>query len=327
MFKTIKDIHKNLELFKPIPVEKLNMFMISKDGLLYNTLSKKFLKPHLHKNTKLFSIHLFESQYQIKHLLYITFVNPEYDFEELTNVKSKFMINIKNTNDNLPYINFNVEDLELITKSDKIKMQKRNNRIINKYDNNKQFIQSYNDIEDIKKEFNIKYNKYITLACGKNKNKLYNNYYFRYDDDDEIKNPDIIGSFDKMNINEELNEETKQEIDLKPEEWKRLSSSDNEYYQKYEISNYGRFRNYDDKKNLKLQNYSGYLYANVGTNNKKVKKIRVNILVAKYFLTKPDKYDEYDINDLVVDHIDGNKLNNYFENLQYLTYSENKSKG
>ncbi len=329
MFKTIKDIHKNLELFKPIPVEKLNMFMISKDGLLYNTLSKKFLKPHLHKNTKLFSIHLFESQYQIKHLLYITFVNPEYDFEGLTNVKSKFMINIKNTNDNLPYINFNVEDLELITKSDKIKKQERNNRIINKYDNNKQFIQSYNDIEDIKKEFNIKYNKYITLACGKNKNKLYNNYYFRYDDDDEIKNPDIIGSFNKININEELNEETKQEIDLKPEEWKRLLSDDeyNEYYQNYEISNYGNFRNYNNKQINKLHKNCGYLYASINiynptTNNKKVKKIRVNILVAKYFLTQPETYDK-----LVVDHIDGNKLNNYFENLQYLTYSENKSKG
>jgi len=334
MFKYIRDNHTNLSLFTDIPVNNFNNYMISKVGLIYNKINKQFYKPHYHKNTKIYLIKLNEFQYQLKHLLYITYINPEYDFKELTNVKSKFMINIKKTNNNLPYINFEVEDLELITKSDKIKMQSRNNRIINKYDNNRNFIKSYDNIEDIRKELNIKYNKYITLACGKNKDKLYNNYYFRYDNDDEIKNPEIIGLSEQSNNIEESKEEFKQEIELKPEDWKQLNTNDenNIYYNNYEISNHGRFRNFNTKKILKPHVSGNYLYANINIynpekNKKEVKKNRINILVAKYFLTKPEKYNNYNIEDLVVDHIDGNKNNNYFKNLQYLTIGENTSKG
>ena len=334
MIKNIDKHDKNLTLFTDIAVEKLNNYMISKSGIIYNKATKKYLKPIFHKNTKIFNVHLYESQYQLKHLLYITYINSEYDFDELTNVKSKFMINIKKTNDNLPYINFEVDDLELITKSEKIKMQSRNNRIINKYDNNKNFIKSYDNIEDIRKELDIKYNKYITLACGKNKHKLYNNYYFRYDEDDEIKNPNIIGLSEQNNVVEESKEEITHNIELKPEDWKQLNTNDdnNIYYINYEISNHGRFRNFNSKKILKPHVSGNYLYANINiynpeNNKKEVKKIRINILVAQYFLSKPAKYNGYDINELVVDHIDGNKKNNYFENLQYLTNAENIVKG
>lgn len=323
--------YPELDEFTTIPVESFENYLISKCGLFYNKKTKNYLTPTYHSNTHLYIIKINKIQYQVKHLLYITYVNPEYDFNELKNVKSKFMINIKKTNNDLPYINFEVDDLELITKSDKNRAQGRFNRIINKYNNQKVFIQSYDNTADICKEFGIKHNKFITLACGKNKNKLYRNYYFRYNDNDEIKNPNIIGSFDEMNINEE----SKQEIELKSEEWKQLSSNDDndEYYKIYEISNHGRFKNRNTKKILKLQNQNGYLHANINIynpekNKKVVKKIRVNILVAKYFLTIPEQYlDKYNPDELVVDHIDKNKENNYFENLQYLSNSENVKRG
>lgn len=246
------------------------------------------------------------------------------------------MINVKNINNNLPYINFTIDDLELITKSEKNKLQARNNRIINKYNDKKEFIKSYDNIEDIREELNIKYNKYITLACGKNKHKLYNNYYFRYDDDDEINNPEIIGSFENLNIQEDTIENESKEIhNFKQEEWKQLSTNDddNNYYKNYEISNYGQFRNFNTKKILKLHISGGYKYANINIynptkNKKEVKKIRINRLVAEYFVQIPDEYlEKYELYDLVIDHIDGNKHNNYFENLQYLTNSENIKKG
>jgi hypothetical protein len=320
MNTVIKQEDKNLNDFKPILIEELNNYLISKNGLIYNKNNKKYLKPYLHKNTLHYNIKLKDSQYQTKHLLYFTFIDNTIDFDELRNVKSKFTINVKNINNDLPYINFTIDDLELITKSEKNKLQFRNNRIINKYDINKQFIKSYDNIDDIREELNIKYNKYITLACNKSKDKPYHNYYFRYNDEDDIKNPEL------KTINEELtnNEIIGSNENLEPEIWKRLT--ENEYYENYEISNHGRFRNYNNKKILKPHVSGNYLYANINIyntlkNKKEVKKIRINILVAKYFINKND------IENLVVDHIDGNKQNNYYKNLQYLTVSENNIKG
>jgi hypothetical protein len=196
--------YKDLNLFTEIAVEKLCNFKISKSGIIYNKTTNNYLKPHFHKNTQLFTVHLYESHYQLKHLLYITFINNECNFDE-----------------------------------------------------------------------------------------------------------------------------------LRPEEWKQLSSNDDndEYYKIYEISNHGRFKNRNTKKILKLHNQNDYLHANVNIynpekNKKEVKKIRVNILVAKYFLTVSEKYlDKYNLDELVVDHIDKNKENNYFENLQYLSNSENVKRG
>ena len=113
---------KDLSKFKQIPIDEISNYLISKDGIIYNKLTKNFLKPHFHKNVKNYKINLNESQYQVRHLLYITFIDNSFDINELRDVKSKYMINIKNTNDNLPYINFTIDDLELITKSEKLKL-------------------------------------------------------------------------------------------------------------------------------------------------------------------------------------------------------------
>jgi hypothetical protein len=314
-----EDEEYNLNLFKKIASPELEEYLISKTGLIYNTKTKGFKKPYYHININSYVVHLHNKQYQLKHLLYITFIDSTHNIDELRNVKSKFMLNIKQTHDNLPYINFKLEDLELISKSDKLKLQARNNRIINKYDDNKKFIQSYNNIEDIRSEFNTKYNKYITLACSKNKNKLYNGYYFRYDDDDEIKNPELVINSESIGAN--------QTIDYLTEEWKQLSG---EYYDNYEISNFGRFRNINTKKILKPHESGNYLYANINIynkelNKKEVKKIRMNVLVAQYFIPIPDNLQN--VPNIVVDHIDGNKSNNHYTNLQYLTLGENNCKG
>ena len=333
---------KDLTQFKQIPIDEISNYLISKNGIIYNTNNQRYLKPYCHKNTKNYTIQLYGSHYQLTHLLYITFIDNSFDINKLRDVKSKYMINIKNTDDNLPYINFTIDDLELITKSEKLKLQKRNNRIINKYNSNKEFIKSYDNIEDIRSELNIKYNKYITLACGKNKNKLYNNYYFRYSDDDEIKNPYLIKTKDNNANLTELNEintninnlnisgdnETKE-----PEIWKQLSHSEyNEYYKNYEISNYGNYRNFNTQKVLKPHSSGAYYYANINIYNneinlKQVKKERINVLVGKYFLDIPERYKNENIEDLVIDHIDGNKHNNFYKNLQYLSIAENIMKG
>lgn len=90
----------------------------------------------------------------------------------------------------------------------------------------------------------------------------------------------------------------------------------------YQVSNLGRVRSlkggktYVFKEHRDRQGYSyGFLY--IGRNHKpRQLRYKTHKLVAKYFC---DGYEE----GLVVDHIDGNKQNNVYTNLEWVTPSEN----
>ncbi len=331
------NIFPDISEFRKIPnISELDTCLIHHSGIMYNTKTDNYLVPSYQKNTTLlYVVTIKKIQYQVKHLLYIAFVDQTIDYEELRNTKSKMMIKVNKRDDNLPYINFTIDDLEYISKSDNNKRQARNNRIINQYNSNKEFIKSHLDHNKLLEELGIKDKKPVRKAC-KDKNTLYQNYYFRYDDDDEIKNPEILNSFENLNIDEEEEKTNDEETIIydKPEEWKRLQTDDdnNDYYKNYEISNYGKFRNFNTKKILKPHISAGYEYANINIynpakNKKEVQKVRINRLVAKYFISIPEKYlNEYTFDELVVDHIDEKKPHNYFKNLQYLTPSENVKK-
>lgn len=105
----------------------------------------------------------------------------------------------------------------------------------------------------------------------------------------------------------------------KPEEWQECIDLPN-----YFVSNYGNVKSVDRKvackypftriapgKILHLCNSNGYKM--VSCNNKS---IYVHILVAKAFIPNPDNKSQ-------VNHKDSIKSNNYFENLEWVTVSEN----
>ena len=101
--------------------------------------------------------------------------------------------------------------------------------------------------------------------------------------------------------------------------WKDI----NGYERLYQVSNFGRVKSFPRFGTIKrerilklhLSKY-GYLSACLCKGNKKELK-RVNRLVAFAFITNEN-------NLLEVNHIDGNKLNNCVENLEWCTNSENK---
>lgn len=86
----------------------------------------------------------------------------------------------------------------------------------------------------------------------------------------------------------------------------------------YQVSNFGRVKSFhfNREKILNLLPSYGYLYVNLCDKQGKRKRLCVHRLVAKYFL------DDFD-NHKQINHIDGNKMNNFITNLEMCTAKEN----
>ena len=95
--------------------------------------------------------------------------------------------------------------------------------------------------------------------------------------------------------------------------WKTIKD-----YTNYEISNFGNVKNKKRNSLMKLDvDNSGYQYVDLYKNGKR-KRFKVHRLVAIAFVTNPDPTN-FDI----VNHIDGNKLNNIPSNLEWTNHSGN----
>lgn len=98
---------------------------------------------------------------------------------------------------------------------------------------------------------------------------------------------------------------------MKKEIWKDIE----EYEGLYQISNFGNVKNKKNKKIKEATHYHGYKYVML-SKNKKQKKKYIHRLVAQAFIENPNNYKE-------VNHKDGNKENNYIDNLEWCTRSYN----
>jgi len=85
---------------------------------------------------------------------------------------------------------------------------------------------------------------------------------------------------------------------------------------KYKISNWGKVINTKTDKEIKLH-YDGKYYTVRLTHNGKTKGFKIHRLVAEYFIPNSDQ-DKTQVN-----HIDGRKWNNCYDNLEWTTPSEN----
>ena len=98
----------------------------------------------------------------------------------------------------------------------------------------------------------------------------------------------------------------KEDISLLNETWKYVTINNKDNI--YKISNYGRIKNNKTNRILKLTiDNNGYY----NFNNKLIHR-----LVAETFLTLNNDFN-------IVNHLDGNKLNNYYENLEWTNLSGN----
>ena len=87
-------------------------------------------------------------------------------------------------------------------------------------------------------------------------------------------------------------------------------------YKKYEISEYGDVRKINSIKNRKFRKDKyGYFRLNLYHNGKLIT-VHPHKLVADIYLTNKKE---------TVNHKDGNKENNHYTNLEYMSFSENTS--
>jgi len=90
------------------------------------------------------------------------------------------------------------------------------------------------------------------------------------------------------------------------------------YFEDYYISNYGKVFSYKKNKLKQLKPYydkDGYLIVNLMQNNNR-KAFKVHRLVAIYFINNINNLPQ-------VNHIDGNKENNKYQNLEWCNSSQN----
>lgn len=100
---------------------------------------------------------------------------------------------------------------------------------------------------------------------------------------------------------------------LPDEEWRPIQN-----YPNYIISSYGRIMNIHSKRLLKqyVDNAGGYYCVSLWKNNQG-KTMRVHPLVYSHF------YNDFNLDGYVINHKDGNKLNNNKNNLEKISYQDN----
>lgn len=96
-------------------------------------------------------------------------------------------------------------------------------------------------------------------------------------------------------------------IGIEGEIWKKIEDSN------YEISNFGRFRRVGQRRIIAGGLSGGYIRVRINGVSKSLHR-----LVAKTFIPNPEGKE-------MVDHIDGNRTNNHFSNLRWVTAEENSN--
>lgn len=93
-----------------------------------------------------------------------------------------------------------------------------------------------------------------------------------------------------------------------------------DYEDLYEVSNFGNIKSFHKGKiKLLKPQMDGWGYLHVFLyKNKKAKIYKVHKLVAKYFIPNKNNFN-------VINHKDGNKLNNHIDNLEWCTSSYNNT--
>lgn len=209
----------------------------------------------------------------------------------------------------------------------------------------KYLISSYGNIRDIELSTSCNpvyhsengYDYMLLMTCD-NKFKMFNfdelmylSFLYQYDGDKLTHKPDLdiadddnitwynIIHLDGNNRNNSIDNLSLQKID---EIWDDITYSKEIIPRKYTISNFGRIKNIKNKINKHMIDKQGYHIAHLCIGNHSYIHYLVHRLVAISFIYNCDSLNKNQVN-----HIDGDKSNNSYRNLEWVTQSDNIQHG
>ncbi|ARF11235.1 HNH endonuclease [Klosneuvirus KNV1] len=271
-----------------VDIEGHKNYQISTNGRVKNIKTGKILYPGL--NSKYYSISLSEindfSRYRIHRLVAKHFI-PNDDLNKII-VDHKDNNKLNNYVSNLRWVTYK-ENRDYYVQG---YMESKINEIL-QYDIKMNLIKEWKNKDEIL-QANPTY-KYSTITSCLNDSK-----------------PSAYGHIWKY-------KNMKEETVLHPdEEFKNLGIYENKDFTEYDISNNGNVYSYPKKRYLALHDANGYNSVSiVDKNSGKSYHILVHILVAHAFIPNDDE------SKVLVNHIDENKKNNYYKNLEWKTPSGN----
>jgi hypothetical protein len=280
------------EIWKP--VNEFPNYHISSFGNIKNVITNKPLKPNLKSGYYHVSLvnEIIKKSLKIHRLVALAFIeNPE----------NKSDVNHKDKNK----LNNNVKNLEWMTRKENnihrcqgINITTNKNKAIYKIynevsKNNDQILESYNSIEDAA---NWAFNSGFTKTAHNGRNAIGNCIC-------GLSNSAYGFQWKLINDNE----------DLENEIWKQVIIENIDDDKKYFVSNLGRFKN---SFGIIMDNYkvneNGYIRVFIYNRT-----YALHRLIALAFIENPQNKEQ-------VNHIDGNKINNRVDNLDWVTNSENQ---
>lgn len=261
-------------------------YQISKSGDVKNTETQKILTPILKNNYYYVSLYKNSKtkSFRINRLVLLYF-SP-------TDNHTKNICDHKDNNK----LNNNIENLQWVTSSENSLAYVRNYKKLCKiiqYDDNNNIIKEWNNVYDILKHHS-NYNKNWILRCARDQTKKAYGYTWKY------------------------NKLTKKKLNIRKDEIFVLIGNYKQYnFSIYEISNYGNVRNSITKKFMSNHTEEYLKVSLVDQITKKSKSVKIHRLVAEKFVNGKSKTHKY------VNHINENKLDNYFKNLEWVTQKQN----
>uniref|UniRef100_A0A6C0KNX9 HNH nuclease domain-containing protein n=1 Tax=viral metagenome TaxID=1070528 RepID=A0A6C0KNX9_9ZZZZ len=280
------------EIWKP--VNEFPNYHISCYGNIKNVITNKPLKPNLKSGYYHVSLvnEIIKKSLKIHRLVALAFIeNPE----------NKSDVNHKDKNK----LNNNVLNLEWMTRKENnihrcqgiIISNNKNKAIYKIYNevskNNEQIVESYNSIEEAA---NWAFNSGFTKTVHNGRNAIGNCIC-------GLSNSAYGFKWKLINNNE----------DLENEIWKQVIIENIDDDKKYFVSNLGRFKN---SFGIIMDNYkvneNGYIRVFIYNRT-----YALHRLIALTFIENPQNKEQ-------VNHIDGNKINNRVDNLEWVTNSENQ---
>jgi hypothetical protein len=279
------------ETYKPIKNLE-NKYLISNNGNVKSIISNKILKIRDGVDGYL-TIKLGTKQYLIHKLVIDNFSN-----DKKLDVVDHIDGNKKNNNiSNLRYVTFSENTINAYVNNPNMKKILTK---VYKYDIDNKLIKIYNSMAECKKDNNISNSSVIKNAS--NNNKLINNFYYKKEEKPQ------------NNIKVELNDVVKIKQD---EIFININKFFDDEFSNYHISNYGRIYNNQKKIIMKtVKKVNNYEFISIVSKKNKAQKIPIHRLVAYFFINQYEK-------NKIINHIDENKYNNYYKNLEITTTKGN----